>query len=496
MDGWPSRDLLAHRVAATPGATGLVDAATGTTYSYAALDRAVDLTVADLPAMDHDESRARVGITATTTTDFFVALFATWRTGGVAVPLDTSAPAGDRQARLDRLALDLAIEVGDGSFGPVDPGCPVVAAAVEPTEADPQLDRSTAAWGADETALLLFTSGTTDRPKGVRLTLGNLVASASASALRLGVQPDDRWHSALPTNHMGGLAPIVRSTFYGTAVVLEPGFDARRSAERLADHGVTGVSLVPTMLRRLLERGWEPHDDLRFVLLGGAPAPAALIRECETVGVPVHPTYGTTETASQITTATPEEAFAAPETVGSPLVTAAVTLVDPETGTPVDTGPGEVVVDGPIVTPGYLDQSATAAARGKYGLHTGDLARWDGAGRLRILGRLDEAVNTGGETVHPARIADSLRSFPAVADAAVVGVPDADWGERLVALVVPRDGVAPDPADLRESLRDTLAPPQRPKEIALADSLPRTDSGTVDRTAVRDRFDSDRSPTA
>jgi O-succinylbenzoic acid--CoA ligase len=222
-----------------------------------------------------------------------------------------------------------------------------------------------------------------------------------------------------------------------------------------------------------------------------------LIRDCEAVGVPVHPTYGTTETASQIATATPDSAFAAPDTVGSPLVTAEVTLVDPETGTPVDAGEtGEVVVDGPVVTPGYLDGSATAAARGEYGLHTGDLARRDAAARLTILGRLDEAVQTGGETVHPARVAEALESRSVVAKAAVVGVPDAEWGERVVALVVPAEGAAPDPADLRDSLRDVLAPHERPKEIALADLLPRTDSGTVDRTAVRDRFESDRSPTA
>jgi O-succinylbenzoic acid--CoA ligase len=497
MDGWPTRDLLSHRVRATPSATGLIDAETETTYTYAELDRAVNEALADRPTIDQSGSRPQVGIAARTTPEFAVALFATWRAGGVAVPLDTDAPTADSQARLDRLDLDLAIEVGHGGFAGADPACPVRSITAEPAEADRDADRRRAEWAPDETSLLLFTSGTTGRPKGVRLTHHNLVASATASAFRLGIQPDDRWFCPLPTDHMGGLAPIVRATLHGTAAVLEPGFDVERTGGAMADYGATGVSLVPTMLRRLLDRGWDPHDDLRFVLLGGAPAPVELIRDCEAVGVPVHPTYGTTETASQIATARHTEAFAAPDTVGSPLVTAEVTLVDPETGTPVDAGEaGEVVVDGPVVTPGYLDESATAAARGEFGLHTGDLARRDAAGRLTILGRLDDAIQTGGETVHPARVAEALESRPAVARAAVVGVPDAEWGERVVALVVPADGAAPDPSALRESLREDLAPHERPKEIALADTLPRTDTGTVDRPAVRDRFESDRSPTA
>jgi O-succinylbenzoic acid--CoA ligase len=285
---------------------------------------------------------------------------------------------------------------------------------------------------------------------------------------------------------MGGLAPLVRAAVYGTAVVVERGFDAAETPDSMAAHGATGVSVVPTMVRRLLDRHWSPHDALRVVLCGGAPTPPSIVREAAEAGVPLFPTYGTTETASQVATATPSQAAETPRTVGSPLLTAGVTLVDTDDGSPVDAGTvGELVVDGPVVTPGYLDAETPV---GEFGLHTGDLASRDRAGRLEIHGRLDDAIQTGGEVVHPARVVAALRSQPEVADAAVVGVEDAEWGERVCALIVPVGDRRPALDDLRRSLEADLAPYERPREVATTESLPRTASGTVDRDAVRARF--------
>jgi O-succinylbenzoic acid--CoA ligase len=290
--------------------------------------------------------------------------------------------------------------------------------------------------------------------------------------------------------HMGGLAPVVRSTLYGSAVVLQRSFDAAATQRVVRERRVTGLSLVPTMLTRLLDAGWTPPDHLRFVLLGGAPTPAVLVDRCERHGVPVHPTYGATETASQVATATPARAFDHEGTVGQPLLFTDVTVVDDD-GEPCDPGEsGELVVDGPTVTPGYLDDDQTAAAFGEHGLHTGDVGYRDVDGRLWVLGRLDDTVVTGGENVHPGEVADVVQDHPAVADVAVVGLPDEEWGERVAALVVPDAAVAADlDVDLLESrCRDRLAPFKVPKTWGVAGELPRTASGTVDREAVRERL--------
>jgi O-succinylbenzoic acid--CoA ligase len=219
----------------------------------------------------------------------------------------------------------------------------------------------------------------------------------------------------------------------------------------------------------------------------------------------VIPTYGTTETASQIATARSKQAFENPGSVGNPLFLTEVRIVD-EAGDPLPPGEaGEIVVDGPTVTPGYYgDPAATEAAFGEFGLHTGDVGVLSRAGTLTVLNRLDDRILTGGETVEPGAVAEVLAAHPDVAEAAVVGVPDPEWGERVSALLVPGPGVsAPDadpestprrrldPDDVTAFARDRLAAYKLPKSIAVAESLPRTVSGTVDRAVVRDRFTGD-----
>ena len=493
---WPTQDVLSHRAAATPDRTAVVDVATNRQWTVRAFDTIVDGVTVRLRShlSGTDTTDTRVGLLASTRLGFFAALHACWRAGHTAVPLDTQLPGGGLESRLDRAAVDVLVCEGATEATALSAAsCPVVSLdaptdeRVDPLQPGPPEGDAPvpATWDRSDTAVVLFTSGTTGEPKGVRLTLGNLVASATGSAFRLGVGPDDRWLDCLPAYHMGGLAPAVRTALYGSTLVVQESFDADGTADALDSYGVTGVSLVPTQLKRLLDSGWTPADTLSTVLLGGAPADDDLLERAREAGVPVYPTYGMTETASQVTTATPSDAADAPGTVGQPLVTAAVTVVD-ETGAPVDTGTtGEIVVDGPTVTPGYLDEETTARAFGEYGLHTGDIGYRDSDGRLRVLGRADDTIITGGENVHPAEVEGVLRDHPQVRDVAVVGLPDEEWGERIGALVVTADGNA---VDVEPFARERLAAYKLPKAVAFATELPRTASGTVDRDAVRTRL--------
>jgi O-succinylbenzoic acid--CoA ligase len=340
-------------------------------------------------------------------------------------------------------------------------------------------------WALDSTLLIPFTSGTTGRPKGVRLTLGNVLASAVASVFRLGLRRDETWHVALPLHHVGGLTPVLRMPLYGMTVVLRDSFDAAAVAADLERYDVTATSLVPTTLSRLLD---ATDDDvsasLRTVLLGGAPATGSLLDRCVERSIPVFPTYGMTETASQIATATPAEAASHPGTVGRPLFWTDLSVRDDEGTEHPPGGTGELVVSGPTVSPGYLDAEATAEAFTEAGLRTGDVGyREDGL--FWVVGRTDDLIVTGGENVAPADVVDALRDHPDVADAAVVGVPDDEWGERVAALVVPREGADLAASTLAEHCRARLAGYKVPRTIRFADAIPRTASGTVDREAVR-----------
>ena len=490
---WPTRDVLAHRVAATPERTALVDTADGTAWTYRELDRAVDGLAASLGP------GGPVGTLLGTRVALVTLVHAAMRAGRTLVPLNVQLPAEGLADQAERAGVDLLVcerdteqaarDVASGPVASVDPseregvGRLVPEAESEPVE---RAAPDPAPLSPSDTAVVMFTSGTTGTPKGVRLTVGNLVWSAVASAFRLGVAPGDWWLCCLPMYHMGGLAPTVRCALYGTSLTLQPGFDADRTAAVVEEYGVTGVSLVPTQLRRLLEAGWEPPAAFDGVLLGGAPAGEDLLDRARDRGVPVYPTYGTTETASQVATATPAQAAEHPGTVGQPLAVTDVTVL--ADGEPARAGEvGELVVRGPTVTPGYLDDDRTAEAVGPRGFHTGDLGYRDGDGRLWVEGRVDDAITTGGETVYPATVVDALREHPAVADAAVVGLPDDEWGERVAALVVPAGGDV-DPEGIRGFCRGRVADYAVPKTVGFAETIPRTASGTVDREAVRERL--------
>jgi O-succinylbenzoic acid--CoA ligase len=359
--------------------------------------------------------------------------------------------------------------------------------------------------GFEEPLVLLFTSGTTGRPKAVVLTAGNVLASAAGSASRLGTLPDDRWLLALSPSGMGGLAPIYRTVLYGSALVLQQEFDARRTLGTLSERKCTLVSLVPTMLSRMLDivesgddeenkerRGFP--DALRCVLLGGAPASQELLERCRAAAVPVYPTYGMTETASQVATARPEEAFSEPGTVGRPLLGTRVRVV--ENGKSLAASErGELVVSGPTVTPRYYDDpGATEEAFSEAGFHTGDIGYIDSDGRVWVTGRLDDRILTGGQTVDPRQVSDVLREHPTVREAAVVGLASEEWGQEVGAALVAEGnaGIAENAANAVEEgaieafCRERLANYKLPRTIAFVERLPRTASGTVDRVALRE----------
>ncbi|WP_227355328.1 o-succinylbenzoate--CoA ligase [Haladaptatus salinisoli] len=491
-DGTETKDWLAHRAGISPDATAVVEAEDGTERTYAELDSAVEETAGRLAGLglragDH------LGVLMETRMAAVRLVHAAMRLGCVLVPLNVrlAAPELRRQvAATDPSALvcetdteSVARDVaGDVPVVSVDPSDGATLAECKRATFDP------AAWARDDPQVMLFTSGTTGNPKAVVLTTGNLLSSAVASAFRLGVLPDDRWHLCLSTYHMGGLAPLLRSTLYGTTVVVQEGFDPEKTLSHLREHGATGVSLVPTMLRRLLEEGDLP-DSLRFVLLGGAPARDDLVEECEARGVPVCPTYGMTETASQIATARPEEAFSRVGTVGRPLLFTEVTVVDGDDD-PVPAGePGELVVSGPTVMAGYYgNPSATEEAFGEYGLRTGDVGYRDEGGRIWVLNRRSDRIVTGGENVDPGEVVEVLLEHPEIREAAVAGVADDEWGERVGALVVPEADGEVTLESIRAFCDGRLAGYKRPRLLETAEELPRTASGTVDREAVRERL--------
>ncbi len=495
------RDWLAQRAGATPDAEALVAAASGTEWTYGELDTAAEKMAGSLAALGL-AAGDRLGVFLDTRIEYVTLVHAAMRLGVRLVPVSdrlTDAELGPRLAHADvtavvcgdgteQRAVEATTEDGEGLAAPVvsldEPQWERVTRlrSVEPAAVD-SYD-----WDRGEPLVSLFTSGSTGEPKLVVLRVGNVLSSAVTLGFRLGVDPDDRYLLTLSPHHTGGLMPLYRAVVAGTSVVLRTGFEPGPAADDIRRYDVTGVSLVPTMLKRMLDARGTLSDSLRVVLLGGAPAPEPLIQRCQDYSVPVHPTYGMTEAASGITVATPQEAFDRPGTVGRPLVWTDVTVRDDD-GTELPPGEvGEFVVDGPTVTTGYYDApDQTAAAFGPHGLQTGDVGYRDEDGYVYVLNRKDDRILTGGENVDPGEVVGVLRDHPHVEDAAVVGVPDEEWGERVAALIV-RSEPTTTPADLETFTRERLAGFKIPRTIRFTDELPRTDSGSVERPEVRERL--------
>jgi O-succinylbenzoic acid--CoA ligase len=307
-----------------------------------------------------------------------------------------------------------------------------------------------------EVATVMFTSGTTSSPKPVFLTLRNWEANAVGSALALGLDQNERWLCVMPLAHVGGLSILLRSTLYATTVILHERFDTEAVLRELMDPGrsVTLVSLVPTMLGRLLDAGLERPPTLRWALLGGGPIPQQLLERARLAGVPVAPSYGMTEGCSQIAT------------FGIPLHGVELRLDD-----------GEVVVRGPNFAANTLADDGW--------LHTGDLGEFDQTGRLRIIGRRADTIVSGGENVAPAEVEAVLLEHPAVTDAGVFARADEEWGERVVAIVVLQAGRSASAGELQRFAGERLARFKVPKQIEFAEALPRTGSGKLLRRQLR-----------
>jgi len=436
-----------------------------------------------------------------------VTLLATHLARAVFVPLNFRATGPELAAAL--ALVEPRVVVVHPETAPVGPGPSGLASAwLEwPAAAQrPADDEPVVAPDPDDLAVLMFTSGSSGRPKAVMLSHANLWWSARNLEVCLDLRPDDVTLTVAPMFHIGGLNAFTLGTLRrgGTAVVRRA-FDAERTLDDLAHGGITSVFGVPAMYAAVARcPGFETADlsGVRAALVGGASVPAQIVDAYARRGLHLYPSWGMTEAAPSGTLLRRPRPGAAQCSVGTPLPYLRLRLVDPETGDVV-TEPGrrgEIAVSGPQVTRGYWrDSAATSAAIVDRWLHTGDLAVRDADGSLAVVGRTSEVINTGGEKVVPGDVEAALADLD-VRDLLVVGVPDSTWGDVVVAVLECDPEAAPTLEEVRRVAGTRLARYKLPKAVVALPELPRTASGKVDRCAVRSlaalRLAEDRCPTS
>ena len=471
-------DFLADRARISPDHPALLYESQGWTYSE--LNHWVSGVCARL---DRRGVRAgdRVAVLLPNRPEYVVIVHSLVRLDAVLVPLNVRLTQAELAELLPRAQVDWLVTDRPGEadgllpenrrLSSADLVLPADEEAPEWYSREITLDRE---WG------ILFTSGTSGQVKGAVLTLGNVYFSAMSSASRLGSFPDDRWMLGMPLYHIGGLSIVFRCTMYGTTVVLLDGFEPDEITDVLLRQRVTMLSLVPTMLRKIMDLpGFDGLPGyVRLVLLGGAAARDDLVAQALAYGLPIALTYGLTEAASQVATALPAAVREKPGSVGRPLYQTDLRIVN-ELGELLSVGEyGEIQVKGPTVMKGYL---GTPPQTGW--LHTGDIGCLDEDGDLYVVQRRSDLIVSGGENVYPAEVERILRKHPMIADVCVVGLPDEIWGQRVAALVVPSDA-ALTVAELERFMKTRLAGHKRPRTIDFVSELPCTASGKISRPGV------------
>ena len=354
---------------------------------------------------------------------------------------------------------------------------------------------------AGDTVYLVYTSGTTGRPKGVMLSHRGAVRTAQLMAGEGALEQADRLLLVMPLFHIGGKCFHLGHLWRGCTTVIQPAFDAEAVLDTIAAEGVTTILLAPTMVRAVLDApGFDAAklDSLRTLFYSAAPMPEALVRRAmAAVGPILVQFYGMTETGPMGTTLYkhqhvldgPPEVVRRLASAGQPSPTCEIRVVSDD-GADCPVGePGEVLISGPSVMQGYWrNPEATAEVLRDGWIHTGDIGTLDDEGYLFIVDRKKDIIVSGGENIYPREVEEALHSHPAVAEAAVIGVPDPHWGEAVAALVVLREDAAATEEELTEHCRSLIAGYKRPRRVEWMDALPKLANGKIDKKLLRAPF--------
>ncbi len=454
-------DLLAERARVTPESVALVVLESGQRLTYRDLETQIERAAGALLARGISAGD-RVGIPGENRLEFIALFFGAMKIGAIAVPLSTRATGHE--------IAQIAADCGMREIVPLD--------ALNGPYADPVSRRI----DADETSALLYTSGTTGRPKGVMIPRRQLFWNGYNTVVNWDLRADDISPLYTPIYHAGGLAAFLIPIFTaGGTMILHRNFNVTEVWQTIERERCSVVLGVPTIWKMLMEAPEFATVDLsrvRWFISGGAPLPHFIIEAYQKRGVTFKQGYGMTEAGVNCFTMTVEDSFRKPGSIGKPMMFTEVRLTN------MDGEIGEMEIRGPHVSLGYWNnEEATRAAYGEDGwFRTGDLARCDDEGFFYIAGRKKEMFISGGVNIYPAEIEAELVQHPAVSDAAVVAVPDETWGEIGVAFVVGRATEE----ELASYLALRIARYKVPRRFVFLETLPRTPYGKVVKETLRE----------
>jgi long-chain acyl-CoA synthetase len=483
------RKLLENRALEYGDKIFLISEADGREWSYSEFDKAVNRT-ADL-LLSHGISKGDVvSLLLPNSAEYIIAYFACFKIGALAGPVNSLLKPDEIEFVVDNSESKLMLVSSDRQ-----PGLERKTAGMPPRIIFDNVDDATAGMSdslngtdleAEDEAIIIYTSGTTGKPKGCLLTHGNLIANARQITEWLGFGEDDRLLSVMPLFHMNAVSVTTMTALYaGASTVVSPKFSASRFWEIIEKYRITSFGSVATMLSMLLanagsaNNGPRTTNHLRFAMCGSAPVPAEVLRSFEdTFDCLVVEGYGLSESTCR-STFNPPDATRRPGSCGKPIGNEMRVVDDNDRDVP-DGELGEIVLRGPNIFKGYFkNPEATAKAFAGGWFHTGDIGYRDADGFFFIADRKSDMIIRGGENIYPREIDEVLYKHPAVAAAAVIGLPDKLYGEEVTAFVVLKNGSEVAETDLIDFCKQHLADFKCPKTIHFLAEIPKGPTGKL-----------------
>ncbi|PAU94149.1 AMP-dependent synthetase [Aliifodinibius salipaludis] len=484
---------LKKRERYTPQKEAVIDTVGGKRYTYRELNQKANRLAGYLQQECGLEAGDRLAVVSKNNIEYLILFFACAKVGTVMVPLNYRLPQSGLNELLDDADPHLIVCSDEFSF--VEEGAAkaisfsLITKVLDDSQPDPELYEA----DAEDIAMILYTSGTTGKSKGAMISWQQIHWNSINTEISLELTGQDCAFVNTPFYHTGGwhvlLTPLIH---HGGKLVLQPEFDAAECNELIEEEAITILFGIPTMLRMMME---EPNFDevdvssVRFAICGGESCPIPTINRYKEKGIPIRQGYGLTEAGPNCYSLPAGDAIRKKGSVGFPNFHIGVKIVDDDNEEVPQGEVGELLMKGPHVFAGYWkNPEATEEAIDNGWVHTGDLFRCDEDGYYYMVGRKKEMYISGGENVYPVQVEKVIYEHDAVAQVAVIGVPDEQWGETGCAFVVINDGFSMTKEELRSYCRKHLAGYQTPKHIFFRDSLPVGDSNKIQKRDLEEEF--------
>lgn len=423
----------------------------------------------------------RVAILSQNSVEYVISIYALWRINSIPIPLNIRLTQEELKQVIDLAGCKLILKSAEYSeFLKERPSFPLKIKFEEKNVSYKNLTDK------NDTALIIFTSGSSGEPKGVELTNGNLYASYLSISNEYSFSPSDKFLATLPFYHIGGFSIITRTLLSGGTLIIPKSLKHTSISKSLKNYDPSVISLVPTMLKRLVENEAYPNKNLRLAFIGGGPSDNELVLRAFELGWPFVKVYGSTETCSMISGVNGKKLREKPASGGKAFVNVEIRIFDQSLNVQAIEKIGEIGVKSESIAKGYLNNKDLWNQKIKDGFYlTNDFGYMDREGYLFVVSRRIDLIISGGENIDPAEVEKHLLSNPAVEEAIVFPIENNEWGQIPAAVLVLKKGVELNKEELISKLKNHLASYKVPQKVFFINELPRNEIGKIDLTKIR-----------